>query len=170
MFGIPSRPKRQAGLSTARRLEKYRVMNGECWETLLDQAHKYPQITISGQKFMIHRLSYIEFRGTIPDGLRVLHRCDNPRCHNPSHLFLGTTSDNMRDMVAKGRHRGKPELELNIAMLANLSQVLSQQDIAECFSVSQAKVSTALRALGLARSKHTSFGKGHGLGGRRKAK
>lgn len=51
-----------------------------------------------------HRMAYAAFTGPIPAGMKVLHRCDTPRCVNPEHLFRGTDSDNVQDCLVKGRH------------------------------------------------------------------
>lgn len=78
-----------------------------------------------------HRVSWAIYRGDIPSGLCVLHKCDTPACVNPDHLFLGTQSDNNADMTRKGRHRGwgngQPLLAGASHPLAKLTETLIQE-------------------------------------------
>lgn len=75
-----------------------------CWPWTGARAwNGYGQFGDGGQIHIASRVAWELSCGPIAEGLHVLHRCDNPPCVNPAHLFLGTHSDNMRDMVAKGR-------------------------------------------------------------------
>jgi len=67
----------------------------------------YARATVNGVRDYAHRHAWRAAYGPIPDGLWVLHRCDNPPCVHPEHLFLGTTADNTHDMDAKGRRRSR---------------------------------------------------------------
>ncbi len=119
-----------------------------------------------GQRVYAHRYSYESCFGPIPDKLLVCHRCDNRKCVNLDHLFLGTQKDNIQDAVSKNRmasgyHHGshtKPETrrrgsksgmskltEANIVEIRKLAGTMSQQKIADQFGVVQVTISAILR-------------------------
>ncbi|KKN92327.1 hypothetical protein LCGC14_0208180 [marine sediment metagenome] len=76
-----------------------------CWEwQAYYNPNGYGTFWLKDRKHQAHRVSYA-MSYDIPEGLCVLHTCDNPPCVRPSHLFLGTQADNMTDMVNKGRRR-----------------------------------------------------------------
>lgn len=86
--------------------------HGECWDwegSLSGFGHG--QIRQGGKNggslLIAHRVAFEMVNGPIPEGMCVLHRCDNPRCVRPAHLFLGTRYDNTHDMIDKGRYRGR---------------------------------------------------------------
>jgi hypothetical protein len=94
------------GLSEADRFMK-RVKKGgrdECWPWTGSLNSGYGQFrNQAGEIELAHRASWRMFVGPIPDGMHMLHRCDNPPCVNPAHLFLGSQNDNVQDMWAKKR-------------------------------------------------------------------
>jgi len=64
----------------------------------------YPRTLAGGKYRLVARLMYELYRGPVPDGMCIRHRCDNRKCINPQHLEVGTHQDNMADAKARGRH------------------------------------------------------------------
>jgi hypothetical protein len=110
------------------------------------------RITTAGQSKAIyaHRISWELTNGPIPEGLDVLHKCDNPPCVRPDHLFIGTQSDNENDSVSKGRWnhpKGEdhPKAILTLVQVAEIRRsILSQRKLAKQYSVSRGAIQAIL--------------------------
>lgn len=144
-----------------RMIPKTRIVSG-CWEWQgavsdpKDKNNQYGVIKVgsrtdkSQRKERVHRISYEIFKGTISPGLLVCHTCDNPRCWNPDHLFLGTFQDNSDDKMAKGRDfdmsgEWNPNAKLcwdDVRSIRQLhSRGISNVDLSKQFNISKAVIS-----------------------------
>ena len=147
---------------------------GACWiYTRGTDRHGYGRFGVGRVVILAHRFAYAARRRwrEVPAGLQVLHRCDNPPCCNPAHLFLGTPGDNMADKVAKGRQakgatsgahskpdrRPRGELHGNAVLsdadVATIRRLYrgrdagpTQDDLAVQFGVSRAAINDIVRA------------------------
>lgn len=100
-----------------------------------------------------HRVAYQTFVGPIPKGMWVLHKCDNPSCINPDHLFLGTRQDNVDDRERKGRnkmpnlkHEKHPNSKLNWKSVHKIRALIyvKPKELAEMFGVSRRTISDVI--------------------------
>lgn len=81
-----------------------RVPESGCWLWTRSLVNGYGRVWIPPNSILAHRVSWMLYRGNIPEDLCVLHRCDVRCCVNPAHLFLGTNQENIWDMVDKERN------------------------------------------------------------------
>jgi hypothetical protein len=122
--------------------------NTGCWVWLgfINQGG-YGRFFYQGKMYSAHRISYLFFKGHIPDGLFVCHSCDNRWCVNPDHLWLGTRTDNTNDMWAKGRHLVKKrKLSFKIACDIREGKYagMTQKQIADMFGTTQVCISQVI--------------------------
>lgn len=116
-----------------KRFESKVEMIPECgcwiWMGAEDRHFGYGMFTIKKYKTeKAHRVSWMLYRGEIPKGLCVLHRCDTPACVNPHHLFLGTKADNNYDMINKKRYRSAKGEKHGSAKLTELQVIEIRKD------------------------------------------
>lgn len=135
-------------------LSQYTVDVNGCWVWVRSLTRGgYGQVWYRPRLYRAHRLSYMHHVGPIPAGLDILHKCDNPPCINPDHLYPGTKQDNSDDMVAKGRHRSlqgeaNPRAKLTEAAVQEIRKYwtdgMTQKAIAPIFGVDRSLVSEVL--------------------------
>ncbi len=117
----------------------------ECWLWTASSSQGYGRLWNGKRPEGAHRISFRIHGGEIPDGQHVLHRCDNPPCVNPAHLFVGTSADNMADKVAKGRLRvGSTSGESHPRALLSQLDVLSIREKAHLGSATWAQMAASL--------------------------
>lgn len=122
----------------------------ECWNWIgASSKGGYGRFRINKNIISSHRFSWVIYNGDIPNDKLVLHKCNNPPCVNPNHLYLGTNKDNSEYMVkqnryikAQGEDNGRSKLILSqVKQIRKLKGILFQRIIAKKFNVSQSLIS-----------------------------
>ncbi|RZN19478.1 HNH endonuclease [Bradyrhizobium sp. Leo121] len=118
-----------------------------CWNwTGGSNGHGYGRAWANGRMVSAHRLSFELHCGQIPDGLHVLHSCDNRACINPAHLFLGTHAENIADRNAKGRQargsaNGRAKITEADVIAIRAATGVVQRELATQYGICRQKIS-----------------------------
>jgi hypothetical protein len=120
------------------------VNENNCWIWIgATNPEHYGAFKFNDKTVRSHKFSYAFFKGPIPDGIHVCHKCDDPSCCNPDHLFLGTASDNQQDCNLKDR--GGKRSKLTVANVIQIKKLLNmevdQSKIAYMYNVSVSAIS-----------------------------
>lgn len=138
------------GTIKERLLDKVKKQPNGCWEWQAQTTKgNYGRMRVGNKMVLAHRASYVIYKGEFESNLCVCHYCDNPKCVNPDHLFLGTHKDNVRDCIKKGRTnwaKGERTGNTNLtdtqvlAIKAKVDLGFSRAPVAREFSVSKSTV------------------------------
>jgi len=143
------------GQQRGRKEITWEVNKNGCWicTSHAFNTYGYAQTKFNGKIKLIHRLMYENKHGPIPKEMCACHKCDNPNCINPDHIFIGSNKNNSEDMVQKGRqsHIGSPGLkgeshpqskltESDVIKIIN-EKLLTQKQLSVNYGVSQAVIS-----------------------------
>ena len=127
----------------------------ECWEWKAGINSTGRGIfKINGKSIHAHRMAWILTNGEIPNGMFICHHCDNGKCMNPKHLFVGTPADNVHDMINKGRKitlhgEDDPKSKLTEKQVIEIKQLyipykFTQYKLAEMYNVSRSAIESII--------------------------
>ena len=148
-------------MQLARFATKIDIQNDGCWiwtSTIDNIGYGRCSSKLYGEK-KAHKLSWRIFKGEIPKGKHILHKCDNRACVNPHHLFSGTHKDNMVDMVFKGRNKpnymfgeANPMSRLTRESVRKIRETYEKEDVTQAelakrFNVSRMAINRAVRRI-----------------------
>jgi hypothetical protein len=118
------------------------VSESGCWIWMATATSgRYGSVKVAGHMRLAHREAFESHRGPIPSGMSVCHRCDVGFCVNPSHLFLGSHADNMRDKSIKGRSAAKLTAQDVVQIRDRLRAGEEQRAVAADYGVAQSNIS-----------------------------
>jgi hypothetical protein len=128
----------------------WRIDENGCWICTShfsnNKNFRYPRVTVNKKQIAITQVFFKKYKSEVPQGLFILHKCDNPSCINPGHLWLGTKKDNTQDAVLKGRwnNHGRKKGSSNLTkeqIVSIRSMCGTQEKIAKIFNISPRHVS-----------------------------